>query len=85
MFNGSQPIEILIGGQVGFAVNLSVNFLDDVLASLKILGNINAQRLKPHQVLSEVFMGFKEVPFGLTETPLVEPSLPAPPGLVDWR
>jgi hypothetical protein len=30
-------------------------------------------------------MGFKEVPFGLTETPLIEPSLPAPPGLVDWR
>jgi hypothetical protein len=30
-------------------------------------------------------MGLKEVPFGLTETPLIEPSLPAPPRLVDWR
>ena len=28
---GSQPIELLIGGQVDFAVILSVNFLDDVL------------------------------------------------------
>jgi hypothetical protein len=30
-------------------------------------------------------MGLKEVPFGLTETPLFEPNLPAPPSLVDWR
>ncbi len=29
--HGSQPIELLIGGQVDFAVTLSVNFLDDVL------------------------------------------------------
>ena len=27
----SQPIELLIGGQVDFAVTLSVDFLDDVL------------------------------------------------------
>jgi hypothetical protein len=32
-----------------------------------------------------VFMGLKEVPFGLTETPLFEPNLPARPSLVDWR
>ena len=37
------------------------------------------------EILSEVFMGFREVPFGLTETQLFEPILPAPPSLVDWR
>jgi hypothetical protein len=29
--HGSQPIELLIGGQVDFAVAMSVNFLDDIL------------------------------------------------------
>jgi hypothetical protein len=29
--HGSQPIELLIGGRVDFAVTSSVNFLDDVL------------------------------------------------------